>query len=140
MKIVIVLLFLNVFDILAQSVSAQNEQLEPRSEKSFSICNTTNGSVACAMDAPNKIVSPRQFERTCLAFDVRCAWECQVDPNCMEFNMRLNNQTCDLYYSQPRNYSSLDGCAHFQVSCKSLDRGIFYFRNISASVLLSLIA
>ena len=112
----------------------------PRSDKSFSICNTTNGSVACAMDAPNKSISPRQFEITCLAFDVRCAWECQVDPNCMEFNIRLNNQTCDLYYNQPRNYSSLNGCAHFQVICKSLDRGIFYPRNISASVPLSLIA
>ena len=88
--------------------------------KSFIISNTTDGDVACALDTPDRSVcltlvssGSRCFER------ILCAWECQIDPACLEFNVHLNNMTCSLFYEQPKHLQSAADCVHFQVAINS---------------------
>ena len=110
------LLILITLDLIFISPSDQM-QLGVRSNLRFSSCNTSDRQVACALDAPDKIVKldPNRFGSVCVPTSAQCAWECRLDPRCLEFNSRSNNQTCELFYGTPITYASVKDCSHFQV-------------------------
>ena len=102
----VILLLLSAF-LRSQAVITAN--------KSFSLCNTTEGIPACALDTPDKRITLRPEFNPAICPEVLCAWECREDLQCLEFNVHINNRTCDLHYNQPMNYQSTTDCRHFQV-------------------------
>ena len=97
----------------------------------FSICYTFTWYPDCAVDQPDKRVSmnPTAASTSCFGRDVLCAWKCQRDPSCLEFNLHSEAQTCDLYYSTPKKYQPVYDCMHFQVNENLFDlilNQIFY--------------
>ena len=106
----------------------------------FSICYTFTGIVDCAVDQPDKRVAmgPTAASTSCFGKDVLCAWKCQRDPSCLEFNLRSEAQTCDLYYSTPKNYQPMYDCTHFQVNEILLDLTFHCICQLLGFILLGL--
>ena len=105
-KVIILAVLLSYIDfVLNQDVNRVN--------KSFTVCNSIDGSSACAMDVPDKTISMHLNALICPV--VMCAWECQLDPRCLEFNVHSDNWICELYYNQPMYFQPTEECTHFQV-------------------------
>ena len=118
--------------ILLLSLNDTRGQMNEEHHTSFSACNMTDGHPGCALDVPNQTLPLDQWLTGAACPAVGCAWECQKDPRCLEFNFHSNNMTCDLYYSQPVNYQTADGCTHFEV------RGSEISQTVTISVLIML--
>ena len=104
-----------VWLILLLSLSKSRSQIYEERRRSFSACNMTDGHPGCALDVPNRTLPLDQWFTGAACPAVGCAWKCQMDRRCLEFNFHSNNMTCDLYYSQPTNYQTADSCTHFKV-------------------------
>ena len=70
----------------------------------------------CATDTPDATVQLNSGSTECSVNSALCAFNCQKDLNCVEFNYRSTTQTCDMFYSLPSNYQKQSGCTHFQVT------------------------
>ena len=56
-----------------------------------------------------------------------CAWTCNREPQCMHFNYRKDNRTCDLFYTNQTCFVMDVNCLHFQVDKHSLLTNTFLF-------------
>ena len=82
---------------------------------SFSICNASDGRLACATDAPNISIHLSSTRYGSVCPSVLCAWECKRDPRCLEFSVHPSSWMCDLFYTQLMDYQLAFDCIHFQV-------------------------
>ena len=72
----------------------------------------------CAIDEANRTVSlipDVSSYPDCIPWDVVCGWKCKKDSNCVEFNIRIDLQLCELYYSRPACFQKVDQCLHYKV-------------------------
>ena len=112
--------------ILATGPSVNAGEVSQR----FNRVTSSNSSDVCAVDLPSEVfqANPTLFNSVCVPPSVQCAGRCTLDPNCTSFNYKSNLQQCQLYFYQPKTFTSDDTlCQYFSVCY--LHCFIFYLLN-----------
>lgn len=93
--------------------------------KSFSNTVNTNGTVLCAVDAPSltfdlgssiSSLYSNGSGNSCVPNRIRCAWSCNQQMRCINFNYNENTRQCDLYFYRPSRCALVLSCTNSQVS------------------------
>ena len=95
----------------------------------------------CAVMAADRTVSLDQTSSCTLnggiPDDVLCAWMCNREPQCMHFNYRKDNQTCDMFYTDQTCFVMDANCVFFQVDIFSLvGYKVTWFKSIYVTIKL----
>ena len=85
------------------------------SDVSFVLTKRSENVVLCSVDTPSEEIQISQSTTCTIPFSVRCGWQCKKSPNCTNFNIKNDSNSCELYSYSPTNYSEVPGCSHFEV-------------------------
>lgn len=89
--------------------------------KSYKKTQCSNGTVVCAEGSPTATIPLDQLyaipssSKSCLSPAVLCAWQCDQDLNCTNFNYKYYSGTCEMFHYTPTDCSITSGCHHVQV-------------------------
>src|SRR6218665_223106 len=100
--------------------------------KPFTRTSNENGTVMCATDEPSLVFGVHQLavqstEATCVPLGMYCAWKCNMESNCTNFNYREDTKRCELFFYTPSNCTSIQFCSHEQASIPSNNSNNTYF-------------
>ena len=75
-----------------------------------------DGQFLCATNDPDTKVDPQQG----MIGHVGCTMSCTLDERCLHFNVRFSADRdvvkCQLFYSQPINFTAMNGCQHYHAA------------------------
>jgi len=88
---------------------------------SFVKTTDVNGTVMCATEEPSLVYDLNQLSVqshgvTCVPPGVYCAWKCNLEQNCTNFNYIENIKRCELFFYTPSNCTSTQFCSHEQAN------------------------
>src|SRR6218665_1866598 len=100
--------------------------------KSFTRTSNENGTVMCATEDPSLVFGVHQLSvqstgATCVPLGMYCAWKCNMESNCTNFNYREDIKRCELFFYTPSNCTSIQFCSHEQASTPSNNSNNTYF-------------
>src|SRR6218665_154658 len=89
--------------------------------ESFTRTTNEHGTVMCATEEPSLVFEFDQLAgqstgTTCVPLGMNCAWKCDLEPNCTNFNYREDIKRCELFFYTPSNYTSIRFCSHLEVT------------------------
>src|SRR6218665_2345125 len=99
--------------------------------KSFVKTVNTNGTGLCAVDAPSLTFNLESSSvpyslysngssNSCIPNRIRCAWSCNQQLRCINFNYNEETRQCDLYFYRPSRCAIVLSCTNSQVHEQSL--------------------
>jgi len=89
--------------------------------ESFVKTTDVTGTVMCATEKPSLAFEPQKLAvqstgTTCVPLEIYCAWKCNLEPNCTNFNYREDVKRCELFFYSPSNCTSIQFCDHKQAN------------------------
>ena len=85
----------------------------------YTVAKTSTDDLLCAVETPDKVVLANQTifvsGEKCVPEISLCGFQCNMEKNCTSFNYKNDSGTCELFYKQPRCFSSIAHCTFVQV-------------------------